>query len=150
MSTFKVYLAGPMRGIPEYNFPAFIKAAAHLREHGIEVVSPAEMDLDAGIDPNGPEGFDLAAYHEAMRRDYRALTECYAIAMLDGWWRSVGATAELRAAINMGLRRYAYCEEHQTFMLPTPLIPLSRDAIRYYICRQDAARDPLTLTPTHR
>jgi len=49
---WRCYLAGPMRGIPEYNFPAFFAAATSIRDRGIEVWSPAENDVHQdGFDP---------------------------------------------------------------------------------------------------
>ena len=41
----KWYLAGPMSGIPQFNFPLFMKAAQELRDvHELDIVSPAELD----------------------------------------------------------------------------------------------------------
>lgn len=110
----KIYLAGPMRGIPKFNFPAFNKAAAKLREDGYEVFNPAEKDIERlGADiskynRNGSEavamrkfGFDLRV---ALQDDLTFICrEADAIAMLPGWEYSKGATAEKAVAEALGL-----------------------------------------------
>ena len=43
--TIKVYIAGPMRGIDDDNFPAFYEAEETLKKQGVyEVLNPARMD----------------------------------------------------------------------------------------------------------
>lgn len=101
----KVYLAGPMRGYPEFNFPAFRRAAVYLRSLGHEVFSPAEQhkaDFEKG-NAAGDEtlaakehGFDRRA---AMAKDMAYICEhADAIAVLPGWLESRGARAEHAAA----------------------------------------------------
>jgi len=47
----RVYLAGPMSGIPQFNFPEFYRVTKLLRErHRLEVFSPAELDAQHGVD----------------------------------------------------------------------------------------------------
>jgi len=110
----KVYVAGPMRGIPEFNFPAFHAAAAQLREMGHFVFSPAEKDNERhGTDiskgnASGCEdvaakehGFDLRV---ALGVDLGWIcAEADAVALLPGWEKSKGAMAERAAAIALGL-----------------------------------------------
>jgi hypothetical protein len=106
----KVYLAGPMRGIAEFNFPAFIDAAAKLRAFGYEVWSPAERDINSGFDPTGmrgdndelgPSGFNL---REALAEDLAYVTrEADIVVLLPGWEKSIGAAAEAAAAHALGL-----------------------------------------------
>lgn len=110
----KLYLAGPMRGYAEFNFPAFHAAAAKLRAAGHEVFSPAEKDIERhGTDiskgnVNGDEavaakthGFNL---REALHDDlvYICL-HADGIAMLPGWEASKGANAEKATAEALGL-----------------------------------------------
>lgn len=108
----KVYIAGPMRGIPLYNFPAFDKAHFDLRRQGHDVKDPAKMDrildglyperLPAGHDWNEiPEGFD---FEKCVTRDIEAVRWCDAIYMLDGWEKSTGARAEKALAEWCGKR----------------------------------------------
>lgn len=101
----RIYLAGPMRGIPEFNFPAFRDATAKLRALGHEVFSPAEKDQDAGFDPSdmkgdnaelGPVGFELSLAL-AMDLDY-VCNHAEAVVVLPGWGDSLGAAAEIAAA----------------------------------------------------
>lgn len=105
------YLAGPMRGIKFFNFPAFDEARDRLRQEGWSVISPADLDREMGFDETrhpedydwldlGKIGFDL---HGAVDRDVDALKRCTAIYMLDGWEKSRGALAEKHIAEWLGL-----------------------------------------------
>lgn len=110
----KIYLAGPMRGIPEFNFPAFDAAAKKLRDEGHEVFSPADNDrANMGGDfskdyPTGCEdqlakktGFTI---REALGQDLAWIcAEAEGIAMLPGWKNSRGARAEHATALALGL-----------------------------------------------
>lgn len=89
----RVYVAGPMSGIAEHNFPAFNEAASRLRAQGLVVVNPAELNV-------GQEG-DWAA---CMRRDVAEMVTCDTLALLPGWDRSRGALVEVRLARDLGLR----------------------------------------------
>ena len=43
-----VYIAGPMRGYPRFNFDAF-DAAAEMLQDTCDVISPAQLDRDIGL-----------------------------------------------------------------------------------------------------
>ena len=100
----RVYIAGPMSGIPEYNFPAFHAAAKAWRALGWEVVNPAEMDEELdGFDAKA----DVARSHEHyMRRDIPEVAKCDAIALLPGWENSKGANSEITVGKMCGLDFY--------------------------------------------
>jgi len=111
----KLYLAGPMRGYPQFNFPAFHRAAAQLREEGHEVFSPAERDIARhnGVDisvnnstgcaeeAKAQHGFNL---REALAEDTDWICRhAEALALLPGWETSKGARAEYALAAALGL-----------------------------------------------
>ena len=99
----RIYLSGPMRNYPEYNFPAFHAARTSLREQGHTVVCPAERDLDQGFDPTltpAEQDFDVDA---ALAYDVAALPHVDAIALLPGWQYSAGCAVELERAIELDL-----------------------------------------------
>ena len=111
----RVYLAGQMRGIPQFNFPQFHEAAAWLRKEGYHVFNPAEKDAerhgaDFGKDnATGDEkkaastGFSLRV---ALGDDLEWICKhADGIALLPGWEKSLGATAERATAIALGLER---------------------------------------------
>lgn len=92
----RVYLAGPMRGLPEFNFPAFHAAAADIRARGIDVWSPAENDVEGGFDPETGNG--LKTLREYMLVDIPAVLESDAVVVLPGWQKSQGARLEVHVA----------------------------------------------------
>jgi len=109
----KIYLAGPMRGYPNFNFPAFDMAAARLRDQGHQVFSPADHDrqvigADALINETGDED-ELAAKSQYTINDALAADTTYicqhatAVALLPGWEKSTGAQAERALAVALGL-----------------------------------------------
>ena len=92
------YIAGPMRGIDQFNFPAFDEAAANLRSIGWTVFSPAEHDRESGFDEtrNTLEGFDIK---QAFQWDCNRVCEADFIVLLPGWEKSQGVAAELEHGV---------------------------------------------------
>jgi hypothetical protein len=107
------YIAGPMSGLPQYNFPAFDKARDMLRRVGFRVISPADMDREVGVDPTqsdfDPSVIDEAFLIDAMHRDSQAIIhEADAMVMLPGWQLSTGAKAEFALARWKHIPVYAF------------------------------------------
>lgn len=86
------YLAGPMSGIPENNYPAFHREAARLRALGLRIANPAEASI--GENPTWA-GF--------MREDIGMLITCESVVVLPGWEKSRGATLEVHIARSLGM-----------------------------------------------
>ena len=93
MSQHRIYIAGPMSGLPEFNHPAFHAAAAQLRGAGYIVTNPAENGLPVDDTP----------WVDHMRRDITLMmARSNAVATLPGIGQSRGAMVEIRLAKGLG------------------------------------------------
>lgn len=89
-----VYIAGPMAGLPNLNYPAFNETEKWLKqEFGCSVLNPARQ----------PDGM---TYQEYMRLAYADLDQASAVFFLRGWKKSRGAYNEYIRACRKEKRRY--------------------------------------------
>lgn len=92
------YVAGPMRGYPQMNFPAFDAAAKKGRELGFTIFNPAEMDREDGqavtFLPQKRKNRLYARRDTGVLLNHLNAEAGDFIAMLPGWEKSIGATAE--------------------------------------------------------
>jgi hypothetical protein len=101
----RVYIAGPMTNLPQFNFPLFDTTATALRARGYEVVSPAELDdpddREAALaSPDGSmldgHGKTKKTWGDFLSRDVKLLADggIEAVAVLPNWDKSRGARLE--------------------------------------------------------
>lgn len=103
----KLYLCGPMTGYADLNHPAFYKAETHLMSMMYDVVNPARMDEELGLDPHKGV-MEPEFLKDAVKRDLEAVMACDGIALLPEWEKSKGARAELAVAQWLGKPAYLY------------------------------------------
>lgn len=87
----RVYIAGPVTGIPERNGAAFDAAMRALVDAGYRVTNPLRLvppDMDS---------------HSVMKRLIPELCACDGVCLLDGWESSKGACVEVTVARACGL-----------------------------------------------
>lgn len=117
MST-KWYLAGPMTGIPQFNFPYFDKVAAALRAQGIDVTSPSEMDSPeiraaALASPDGIPNERTSGGHtwgDFLARDLKLIADQVdGVILMDAWYKSKGARQEAFTALQCGKMFASLC-----------------------------------------
>lgn len=88
-----VYVAGPMTGYIDLNFPAFNVVADMLRVEGYTVLNPADHGVIEG-----------ATWEDYLRFDITKLIQCDTIYLLEGWQDSKGAQLEYLIAERLGMR----------------------------------------------
>ena len=100
------YLAGPMSGIPQFNFPLFYRATADLRAAGYNIISPAELDAQHGVDTQAMASKDGDAskltqtWGDLLARDVKIVSDvAQGVIFLPNWWTSRGAKLEAFVAL---------------------------------------------------
>lgn len=90
----RIYVAGPMSGLPRYNLPAFQDATRTLSERGFSVLSPVVVVGEWGLEQTW-RWYRREAIHQL------ATADC--VALLPGWQWSRGACLERETAIGLAL-----------------------------------------------
>lgn len=103
----RIYVAGPVTGIPDHNRPLFEQTAQRLRHAGHRVYNPTADSYNVA---RGPAPHGSVQYEEIMERCFDQLLKCDAICKLTGWHASPGAIREVQLARDRGLRE-GYVED---------------------------------------
>ena len=111
----RIYISGPMTGVPNHNFDAFWNAANRLRVAGHFVINPTELSAPFGTEDEIASSFQEYYLEEPiispkslapniLAADLAAVRSCDAIYLLRGWESSRGAKRELAEAIAHNLQ----------------------------------------------
>lgn len=96
----RLYLAGPMSGMPDLNRGAAAHGKAQLERYGYTVISP--WDFVQNVDNDGSGGGpEVLAYY--LRHDLHQLADTDGVALLDGYRTSKGANIEIFVATLLNL-----------------------------------------------
>lgn len=123
----RIYVAGPMTGLPDCNYPAFNDAAKRLRELGHTVLNPAE-------NPAPPCG----TWQGYMRMALAQLVQCEQVVLLPGWSESRGALIERWLAQVLGMEVVHFADAQMLKQVPLmsafdavrldpPVLPVATD-----------------------
>lgn len=88
----RIYVAGPMTGLPGFNFATFNAKARELRALGWHVENPAEHGHIQG-----------AVRSDYLRWDISRIATCGAIFLLPDWEKSEGACLEVLIGLALGM-----------------------------------------------
>jgi hypothetical protein len=122
------YLGGPMTGIPQFNFPRFQQVAALLRDDGLNIVSPAELDdpeteKAAMASHDGAPGTGSTngqSFEDFLSRDIIivSLPTCIGGIFIDGWHTSRGARGETWVLSYLKKKLYEYTDDPKPMLTP--------------------------------
>ncbi len=101
----KIYIAGPMRGIPDWNFPAFDAAVERWTREGYQAFSPAITGRALGYKSTNMQLSQEDLKH-VMIVDISCIYRADGLALLPGWEHSRGVAVELALAQFLRMQIY--------------------------------------------
>lgn len=117
------YIAGPMTGLPQFNYPLFDKIAANLRAQGVKVITPSELDTpnvreEALTSPDGDFSKFVGngdTWGDILSRDVKIVAnEVSGILLLPGWHQSRGARLEVFVGLLTG-KQFAIFQPERSY-----------------------------------
>jgi hypothetical protein len=102
----RIYLCGPITGLPLDNRPAFDKAVADVTikfketYQQVEVINPHVTCADI---VRQHKGTPKHLWEKCMKADITEMLKCDMVVLLPGWQNSRGATLERTIAMNLGI-----------------------------------------------
>lgn len=110
----RFYIAGPMAGLPNHNYPAFFDAEVALEEY---LIRYGKLTRDQFLIYN-PATFrhqdHALSWEQCLKEDIPTLVKCDIVLLLEGWQLSKGAQLEKFIASHLGLRVYELKEYFQS------------------------------------
>lgn len=108
----KIYISGPMTGYAYNNFFSFDDAEKRILNEikNINIVNPCDLS-------NKTESIiDNPSYEDYLREDFRALIDCDAVLLLDGWKESSGCNKEFTVANYLKIPCFETFEELKKYL----------------------------------
>jgi hypothetical protein len=119
----RLYISGPITGLPDLNKPLFVAASAALRSIGHQVLNPHDvctiLDKHQCQRPCHPSE-ELLPWAEYLRADLIAMLQLAdGLAMLPDWESSRGACLERHVAEALGME----VRDWTDWLVRTPVAP---------------------------
>lgn len=110
----KIYIAGPMSSVKDFNFPLFFETETKLKELGYEIINPARNDgntLEEALENAGSPERPNHSWASYMRRDLPSVLAVNAICVLPDWQKSKGARLEISVAEALDIPIYTFKDD---------------------------------------
>lgn len=142
------YIAGPMTGYPQFNFPRFKEINDLFTAHGLRTLNPADMDIrgvkeaamaspDGQPDENGMLGGQT--WGDLLARDIKIVADVVdGVIAIDKWMASRGARLEIVVAIQCQKPLFWYRDGHLSPLQPSEALDLIRQNTVEWLKKQTA------------